>query len=82
MVCIHSFPLGFICLSSSAHLTCNVLVLLQSNSYNSCYLADKLEIGNSAAMAYGVKRNPLLRAKSSIASITHKMDDLVRYVPE
>lgn len=59
-------------------LTRTLLELLQSNSYNSRYLADKLEIGNSAAMAYGLKRNPLLRARSSLASIAHKFDDMVR----
>lgn len=48
------------------------------NSFNSRYLAEKLDIGSGAALAYGVKRNPLLRAKSSIASIAHKIDDMVR----
>ena len=47
------------------------------NSYGAKYLSDKLDIGTGSA-AYGVKRNPLLRAKSSIASIAHKMDDMVR----
>ena len=59
------------------HTILILLSWLQSNSYNSRYLADKLEIGNSAAMAYGVKRNPLLRARSSLASKLHKIDDMV-----
>ena len=47
------------------------------NTYDARYLVERLDVGSGAALAHSFKRNPLRKAKSSIAVIAHKLDDKV-----
>ena len=50
---------------------------LAQNSYDARYLVERLDVGSGAALAHSFKKNPLRKAKSSIAVIAHKLDDKV-----
>ena len=47
------------------------------NSYDARYLVERLDVGSGAALAHSFVKNPLRKAKSSIAVIAHKLDDKV-----
>ena len=50
---------------------------LPQNSYDARYLVERLDVGSGAALAHSFVKNPLRKAKSSIAVIAHKLDDKV-----
>ena len=70
-------PLSLILtLTLTLALKLNVNPILQ-NSYDARYLVERLDVGSGAALAHSFKKNPLRKAKSSIAVIAHKLDDKV-----